>query len=342
MGNFLKTTGRLEEEQTIQEEFVLTSEDDGQVPRTITRDGKEYRLDEDSLRIQVSKTELWREQQVMDEYISYAVEDNDIDRLQKEITKDGKVLELIGVEYSITETTESGLPMAYEARCHYAVQVENDQEIPVEWKAAADYVSMEQVSEPDRMALRSTEESLEPEAESEVESETGPGPETEPETKLEMESEQKEEPGAETEPEEEEELETISMEEDMVPLAASLGKPALPLGAVAAGFTGTLLMGTFFLLFLFRRKQSQVLVYSGSDKGKDKVFLGKTYARQERGVLVIPIPEKLAGSMAGTVQKFILRPSKRLLKGKVRQAKIVSARGLWFTKLEESMVFQWT
>ena len=44
MNDFWNGTGRLEEERTIEEEFILKKEDAGQVPRTVTRDGVTYVL----------------------------------------------------------------------------------------------------------------------------------------------------------------------------------------------------------------------------------------------------------------------------------------------------------
>ena len=332
MRNFFDFTGMLEEEQTIQEEFVLTSDDTGQIPRTVIHDGTEYVLDESSIQIRVSKTELWRDQQVLEEYVTYDVEDNDIDRLEREITKDGKVLELIGVEYSVTETTESGLPLAYAAKCRYAVNVDRDREVPVEWKATADYTGNVEEAEQEAVAFEA--------ADSVDVSGTAAGVEALQSLPAEAEPEQ-DVLQNELDVTEMEEIQTIgemeAFEEEPVPLAAAIEKPVISPGSVAAGVTGTALIGAAVFYAVFQRKRNRVSVYMSGQEGKKGKFLGKTCASVQNGRLVIPIPEKILQLPGVHFKELVLKPSGKLLNGSFGRAKIVSSAGILYAGVQDTM-----
>lgn len=249
MSNVWNVTERLEEERTIEEEFILTKEDAGQVPKTVTRDGVTYVLDESSIELQVSKKELWRDQQVLEEYVSYAVEDNDIERLQKEITRDGKMLELIEVEYHVTEETPSGLPLAYEAVCRYAANVDRDREVPVEWKATAVYTGTV--------------------AEAVQEGEAAPGEVAEEEERSQEEEKIQEEnvlQGETTTPEEDVEKrgqkgedirETETFAEEAVPMAASVEGGAVLLNDTVTGVIGATLLGAVLVSCILYKKRKR-------------------------------------------------------------------------------------
>ncbi len=355
MNDFLNRTGRLEEERTIQEEFFLTSEDAGQVPKTVTRDGVEYALDENSVVLQVSKKELWKEQEVMEEYVSYAVEDNDIERLQKEITRDGRALELIGVEYQVTETTESGLPLAYEALCRYAANVDRDREVPVQWKATASYTGTVEEAAPGtgmREDAFREEEALRQE-ETEEHAGTGeneisgiPGAEAPAETEAAAETKNAPEAAAvergdasgETEDLKETGVleETEALAEEAVPMAASLEESAVPLNDAAAGVMGIVLLSSVFAWCILMRRKNRVAVYArgGEEKGR---FLGKTFARQEKGFWIIPIPERLLKLSGAGTGELVLKPSGRVLRGRPQRAKIVSPAGTFYKEIKDTM-----
>ena len=356
-----KMTGILEEERTIEEEFILTSEDAGQVPETVTRGGTTYRLNEGSIDIQVTKKELWKDQAVLEEYVSYAVEDNDIERLQKEITKDGRTLKLIGVEYHVTETTQSGLPLAYEAVCRYAVNVDRDREVPIQWKATASYTgTVEEAAEEETAQEEETLQGEEQQERGEAGPEGSPGlpageiaeAETSEETKTSGEPGNAEEAavsgGAEVSGEAEDSRtseslwetetggETETFGEETVPLAASVEKSAVPLNDAVAGFMGTVLLGAVFAYCILVRRKNQVTVYTrgGDEQGR---FLGKTFARQEKGFWIIPISERLLRQSGTGTGGLVLKPSGRVLRGKARKAKIVSPAGTFYKEVQDTM-----
>ncbi|MCI8275821.1 MAG: hypothetical protein HFI66_09475 [Lachnospiraceae bacterium] len=266
MNDFWNGTGRLEEERTIEEEFILTKEDAGQVPRTVTRDGVTYVLDESSIELQVSKKELWRDQQIMEEYVSYAVEDNDIERLQKEITRDGNVLKMIEVDYHVTEETPSGLPLAYEAVCRYAANVDRDREVPIQWKATANYTGTVADAVQEEEAVpgdeAGEEEMLrEEEVLREEENETAEGEEK----AQEKETVQGEESLQDAVGEERVE-ETEIFAEEAVPMAASVNGDVVLLNDTMAGVLGAALLGAAFVFCVLFRKRKRS---SGDDASSD-------------------------------------------------------------------------
>ena len=334
MSRFLERTERLEEERTIQEEFTLTSEDTGKVPRTLTRGGTEYTLDESSIELSVSKKELWKDQAVMEEYVTYAVEDNDIDRLQREITKDGKTLELIEVDYTVTETTQSGLPLAYEACCRYAVNVDQDREVPVEWKAVASYTGT--VEEP--MLEQETEEEISEEAFG-ADGVSGDLPEEEAETEEEADAGEE---GMEM-PEKEtlEELAPVSqmetLAEEAVPLAASVKEPFRTFSDAVAGTAGALFLGAALVCGILYRRKNKIAVHVSSPEGRTGEFLGRACARREKGLLIVSLPKKFLRRPGVQVKELVLKPSKRLLKGSAKRAKIISPSGIFYADVKDTM-----
>ncbi|MCI8465026.1 MAG: hypothetical protein HFI63_04095 [Lachnospiraceae bacterium] len=321
-----------EQEQTIREEMVLSSEDTSSLPRTLIRDGVEYLLDEDSLSLRVSRTELRRDLDILEEYVTYMVEDNDIEELQKEIVRDGTPLELIEVEYRVAETTESGIPSAYEAVCRYAVNVEQENEIPVEWTATAVYTGTKRESVLDHVIAKNTyEQILEPEILEESVSV--------------KEEEQRE--GLETEGE----METATIEEAGVPLGAALEEEvsldatlerplneAVFLNHTVAGAAGGLILGGAFACCLFVRRKNRVSIHMGGQRGEVGQLLGKTCARVEKGLLVVRIPERLMELPGVRLKKLVLKPSGQLLRGRIRQMKIVSSAGVLFAGLKDTVV----
>ncbi len=347
MRNLWNMTGILEEERTIEEEFLLTSDDVGAVPKTLTRDGVTYRLNEGGVELLVTRKELWRDQEVLEEYVSYAVEDNDIERLQKEIVKDGRVLDLIGVEYHVTDTTQSGLPLAYEAVCRYAVNVDRDREVPVQWKATATYTGTVEEEEAGETA---------PEAETPQEEETQERGEAVPEGNHEIpavgrpeevrgmertdavrDSAGPEATEAEGIPLETEAMgETETFAEEAVPMAASMEESAVPLNDAVAGFLGTVLLGTAFVCGIVARRRNLVAVYANGGEKKGR-FLGKTFARREKGFWVIPISERLLRLSDSGTGELVLRPSGKVLRGRIRKAKIVSPTGTFYKDVEDTM-----
>ena len=332
MSRYLERTERFEEERTIQEEFILTSDDAGKVPKTITRDGTEYTLDESSVELSVSKKELWRDQAVMEEYVTYTVEDNDLDRLQREVTKDGNTLELIEVDYTVTEMTQSGLPLAYEARCRYAVNVDQDREVPVEWKAVASYTGT--VENP--VAEYETEEETS-EAASEAGGIFGDLPEEETDETLEA----REEPLETAETEALEKLEFVSevetLAEEAVPMAASVKEPFLSFSDAAAGTAGALFLGAALVCGILYQRKNKVAVHMRSPEGKSGEFLGKVWARKKKGLLVVSLPKKFLSRPGIQIKELVLKPSKTLLRGRAKRAKIVSSVGIFYADVKDTM-----
>ncbi|MCI8549299.1 MAG: hypothetical protein HFI68_01685 [Lachnospiraceae bacterium] len=225
-----------EHQKTIQEEIYLSSENFGQIPEVITRDGMEYALDEESVEIQVSRMEMRKDLDVMEEYVTYILEDNDIDRLQKEIVREGRPLELIEVEYSVTKATESGIPLEYAARCHYAANVDREYEVPVEWKAAAVYSGTEQESILEEVIARSTYERI-------------------PETEMIAETEEASQ-------------ENTVIEDMEVPMAGTIERPAAVIEDIVTGGAGILLMGAFLTFLLIYRKRHPGFIHRVPEEEK--------------------------------------------------------------------------
>ena len=225
--------GEEDHQRMIQEEIFLSSEDIGQIPEKIIRDGMEYTLDKKSVEIKVSRMEMRKDLDVMEEYVTYTLEDNDIERLQKEIVREGRPLDLIGVEYSVTNATESGIPLEYAAKCH----VDREYEVPVEWKATADYFGTEQESILEEVIARSTYERI---------AEAGIAEETE-----------------------EVSQENTVIEEVEVPMAGTIEKPAAEIDEIVTGGAGIFLMGAFLMFLLIFRKKHQGFIHGNTAKEKD-------------------------------------------------------------------------
>lgn len=129
------------------EQVVLTSEDTSGIARSMTEDGVTYQLEESSITVEVSKSETLTGTDIIEEYVTYTMPDNDIDRLTRQIAKDGQILDLISVNYQVASASPSGVPLSYTAVCRYAANIEVSETNPVEWTATVIYngVKTEQV-----------------------------------------------------------------------------------------------------------------------------------------------------------------------------------------------------
>ncbi|MDI9241907.1 hypothetical protein [Fusibacillus kribbianus] len=268
------------EEVTLTEETVLESDDISQVPRTITRDGIEYKLDEASVTVTVSRSETITGTDILEEYVTYTLPDNDIERLTKQITKDGKTLDLISVEYSVTKATESGVPTEYAARCRYATNIEYEEENPVEWTATATYAGTKTEKVLKEVVARCTYELVGTEA-------------------------------------------SIVQEPSVLP------------AVIVGGATGAVLIGAFFVFFFFRRRKNTVELYVRGNK--KPIHMGHIYAKKKNGVWEFKIPTDFTTIPIVSKESILLKPSKGILKSKIRQARIVSPYGVFFTEIEAEM-----
>ena len=130
--------------------------------------------------------------------------------------------------------------------------------------------------------------------------------------------------------------ETETFAEEAVPLASSMEESAVPLNDAVAGFLGTVLLGTAFVCGIVARRRNLVTVYANGGEKKGR-FLGKTFARREKGFWVIPISERLLRLSGSGTGELVLRPSGKVLRGRIRKAKIVSPTGTFYKDVEDTM-----
>ena len=263
---------------TLTEQSVLSSEDTSQIPTRLERDGIIYYLVEDSISVDVSRTETREGITIEEKYVTYSVPDNDIDRLQRQITNEaGEVLELISVDYVVTQSTADGVPTEYAANCRYAANVAYTEEIPVEWTATATYSGTR------------TEEVLE---------------------KV-----------------------TATAQYSLIPVE----EQPFPYKGIAAAATGVILIGAFFIFFLFRRRTDFKIYYQEYGSGK-QILLGRTKAVKRENVWYVQIPQKITKSV--DINFLILKPSNYLFKQAPKPVKVVSEKGFIFMKLEKEMMLK--
>lgn len=224
---------------TVTETIELPENKKTLVPRYKKINGHEYELDEDSLNITVAATEERYGTSRRDTYEDYFYPDNDLDRVAKNITKDGINYKLLEVEYSVSKYDEETgeIPAEYKAHCHYGGTESYSITVPVRWTTPAVYT---------RQLIETYVASSEVTS---IYSLVIPKP-AEPETEAPTEEPTEEETEAETEPETEAETEP-----EVIPEPEEPSHPIWPIAAGGAAACGVFL---FFFFWIFRKSAKVV------------------------------------------------------------------------------------
>lgn len=127
-------------EKSLVKTVSLDSEAVTQIPRYITEGGAVYRLDESS--VVVEETGRSHSEGARVAVRSKKVEnlpDNDLERIEKTVTLDGSLRELLSVDYEVTERDEDGIPVEYSALCEYGGLEKYRESYPSQWQAVCRY-----------------------------------------------------------------------------------------------------------------------------------------------------------------------------------------------------------
>lgn len=122
----------------------LNSEVVTQIPKYIVEDGIFYVLDESSIEVEVTDR---RSSEGADVFTtSRKVEnlpDNDLERIEKTITYNGTVCDLLYVMYEVTKEDEDLIPVEYSALCEYGGLAAYSKSYPSAWQATFWYDAYE-------------------------------------------------------------------------------------------------------------------------------------------------------------------------------------------------------
>lgn len=122
----------------------LNSEVVTQIPKYIVEDGVPYVLDESSIVVEVTDRSSSEGADVVT--TSRKVEnlpDNDLERIEKTITHDGIVCDLLYVMYEVTKEDEDLIPVEYSALCEYGGLDTYSKSYPSAWQATFWYDAYE-------------------------------------------------------------------------------------------------------------------------------------------------------------------------------------------------------
>lgn len=124
----------------------LNSEVITQIPKYIVENGTPYVLDESSIVVEVTGRSSSEGADVVT--TSRKVEnlpDNDLERIEKTITHNGTVCDLLYVMYEVTQEDEDRIPVAYSALCEYGGLDTYSKSYPSAWQATFWYDAYETV-----------------------------------------------------------------------------------------------------------------------------------------------------------------------------------------------------
>lgn len=122
----------------------LNSEAVTQIPKYIVEDGTPYVLDESSIVVEVTDRKSSEGANVAT--TSRKVEnlpDNDLERIEKTVTHNGTVCDLLYVTYEVTKEDEDRIPVEYSALCEYGGLETYSKSYPSAWQATVWYDAYE-------------------------------------------------------------------------------------------------------------------------------------------------------------------------------------------------------
>ena len=120
--------------------FSLTSGETRQVPRYIVEGNAAYVLDEDSIVVE----ETGRGSSEGADVVTFSdkvenLPDNDLERIEKTVIREGIDCELLSVVYEVEEEDKNGIPVSYSAVCEYGGLKKYSNSYPTAWQMTAWY-----------------------------------------------------------------------------------------------------------------------------------------------------------------------------------------------------------
>lgn len=128
--------------------FSLDSEVVTQIPKYIVEEGVSYVLDESSIVVEETGRSASEGADVITTLKQVeSLPDNDLERIDKEITYNGTPCELLYVVYEVTKEDEDGIPTEYSAACTYGGLEKYSSSYPSAWQAVVWYDAYELIEE---------------------------------------------------------------------------------------------------------------------------------------------------------------------------------------------------